>query len=158
MLTGLVLLGLVVVAVFWRPQRGLPAAGSVALEMGESPQTNGPVGAVAGRMSFRAAFRPGFIFIYTPIVPVVVPALGVIDGFETDLLYKAIFAAALGFPLSAAGGFLMTRTFKPVVDETGLTGYSVCCFQRSFRWADIEVVGPIRIWTLRYLRLRSISS
>ena len=161
MLTGVVFLGLVLLAVFWRPWRDFtPADAADGRSAGEWREagTVHRVVVTAASGTFRMAILPGFIFMFALDVPLAVTIVAFLQGTTDALLSDTLVGATAGLPLSLLGSFVMSRSFKIGAGESGLKGYSVSIFQRSFAWNDIEVIGPIRILTLRYLRLRSISS
>jgi hypothetical protein len=159
MLTGVVLLALVLLALFWRPRRDFsPAEAGAIPSAAELPQLKSiSAEPVRGSRTFRTAVLPGFMFMLVDI-PLAVMLVAVFEGTTDGLLFNTLVATTAGVPLSVLGSFVISWSFKIVVSASGLKGYSASVFHRTFSWNDIEPVGPIRILTLRYLRLRSISS
>ncbi len=82
---------------------------------------------------------------------------GIADGFtELDRLVLHTFLAALmALPFSAMP-LEMRHCVRIKAEACGLHSYPAFYLHRFLAWDDIEVVGPIHLLSLRYLRLRSI--
>jgi len=106
--------------------------------------------------TFRAGFRPIFIFISGSAIPLALIILIIQhEPSFIEFLLMCGFALVLGLPLSALGAFAVCRVFRVTFDSSGVRTYSPVGPGRFIGWDEMEVRGMLPLWTLPHLILKS---
>src|SRR4051812_16252029 len=164
MWAGLALVAVVLLLLFWQPWGGIDDHEEPASSAPEKPDHPPPaisIGVPQQRGTFRGSYRTSF-FSFFPLTPALAIAIFAVMQLERlsvgDYIVVVLIALVVAPVPCALGAWVFCRMFKVCVEPSGLQAPSAVGFPRFMRWDDMQVVGKFWVFTLPYLRIKSVSS